>query len=329
MDKVAINNKSFAKTRNILKDLYVNNSDFFMYKSSSLENINPYDEKNLTNDAINAIVSESSSNIWYFLGEIISVPGKNYNGSWTAYEYELNAANVSLVHCYTNHINTYTVTPRGLSTRPTIYALMIWELLFFNGPDIVINDKYFSGQCDFKYLLQMVDLLPPCLKNKLIYNDSSIANIDSKRKCSIASKAISNVNLEELRKENSNKISLYGNFEILPINVEMLDIDFDNGVNIIETPIGERTSPSGERAHRFVRDAFKWRPEYLDLSIPALLGLISDYSLNTYVYIQFDYVQLGRNDEWANHVIEAEHMTAAEASKKIYLNRFHPRTHNG
>ena len=32
MDKVAINNKSFAKTRNILKDLYVNNSDFFIQK---------------------------------------------------------------------------------------------------------------------------------------------------------------------------------------------------------------------------------------------------------------------------------------------------------
>lgn len=318
---IAINNESFTKTKNMLSDLHVRNNSFFMFKNNpSLRNVNPYDEKNLTNDTILAIVSESSSNIWYFLGEIVSVPSV-INGAVTAKPYELNVANVSMVYCMTHGLHTYTVTPEGISTRPTIYAYMLWEVLFFNGPDIVINDSYFSGHCDFSYVQKMVGMLPSYLKNTLIVTDTSIVNSYTQRSMYIAHKSISIVNKEELKTENKNKISFYGNFEILPINVGLLDIDKDLGINIIESEIGDRNSQSGKFAYEFVKHCFKWRPECLDITIPALKGLITDFSMNEHVYIQFDFVTLCRNDDWAKCVIENLRMTEEEASRKIYLNR--------
>lgn len=321
-NREVINNESFLKTRNMLKDLYVKNTDFFLYKNNpSLGSIYPFDEQNLTNGATSAIVSECSSNIWYFLGEIVSIP--TLNGKvWYAKQYELNVTNLSLVYCATNGLSTYSVTPEGISTRPTIYALMLWEILFHDGPDIVINDSYFSGHWDFNYILKMADVLPSYLKNCLVTTDSAIVNSYTQRRMYIAPYSISIVNKEELKKENKDKISFFGNFEILPINVGLVDIEKSNGFNIIESPIGDINSQSGRYGYQFVRNCFRWRPECLDITIPALKGLVKDFSLNSHIYIQFDFVKLGKNDDWARCLAEKLRMTDEEASRKIYLNRF-------
>lgn len=123
MIHLSTTNLSAIKMYHLYKEMGVKNCTFFLeLKDPSLENVNPFDE-NLDQLTMAKIITEVSSNPWYYLREICRIPEAG------SVPFEFNRGNIAIVWCILNDISFFTIMPR--QTGKTYALASIYAYLFY------------------------------------------------------------------------------------------------------------------------------------------------------------------------------------------------------
>jgi hypothetical protein len=101
-------NKSFLKMSMVLKKMGVKNHLFMLALSQpELVGVDPH-SPNLTSEQEHRIAYEAKTNPWYFFRECLRVPSQGGE----PVPYELHRANMALIWCFFNSVDTYLTMPR-------------------------------------------------------------------------------------------------------------------------------------------------------------------------------------------------------------------------
>lgn len=132
-------NKSFLKVYHLLKEKGVKNCTFFLYMNDpSLEFVNPFDEKNLTDDLKKRIIVECTTNPWYFIRECVLIPASGI------VRYELNLGNLAFTWAVLNNLSVYMVLPRQCGKTFAAAVAILW-FTYFGGRN---TDSMLYAQTD-------------------------------------------------------------------------------------------------------------------------------------------------------------------------------------
>ena len=94
-------NNSFLKVHLFLKQKGIKNNSFFLELfDETLEEVDPFDEDNLTDEQKQRILVECTRNPWYWLRECVSVAVSGVS------RYELSLGNLALSWASLNNLNS-------------------------------------------------------------------------------------------------------------------------------------------------------------------------------------------------------------------------------
>jgi len=103
-------NTSFINLAALYKAMGVRNHVFLLaLHDKTLQGVDPFDYDNLTPDLITRITTECYENPWYFIREIIRVPGGSGDN---AIYLEANRGNIALFWYFFNHVTVYLIQVR-------------------------------------------------------------------------------------------------------------------------------------------------------------------------------------------------------------------------
>ena len=103
-------NKSFLDMHHYLKSIGIKNNEFMLALiDPDLENIDPHDP-HLNAYYKQKVLRECMCNYWYFLREVVRIPGAN-----GTIRYKLTRANLALNFCMALNLNIFLEIPRRLS----------------------------------------------------------------------------------------------------------------------------------------------------------------------------------------------------------------------
>lgn len=304
-------NNSFLKVHLFLKKKGIKNNTFFLeLVDSKLENVNPFDEDNLTQDMKLRIVREITVNPWYFFREILRIPAAGL------IRFELNLGNLAAIWCALNSINHYLILPRQIGKTQCEMAVYLW-LLYFGGRNI--NLKLFA-QSDTKIddnltrIKTMRDNLPKYLqlkqhtdKNGETISYSTLGNSVSGM---APARSVSAAN-QKFRGESYSSCN-YDEFGFIPFieqqyrssvlaYMESARKAEKNGqIHYISvtTTAGFLNTDEGVFAYNFKNNCFDFTEKLYDLSIGEVSDLIRNNAKNNFIYIEYQYWDLGKGDDY-------------------------------
>lgn len=177
-------NKSFLRMYYILDQMGIKNNTFFLQLyDSTLADIDPFDEENLTVEQKTRINIEILKNPWYYFREIVRFPVSNEKQ-----RFELTRATLAILWSLLNDLHSYVVIPRQSGKSYTVAAFYSW-LIYWGAKDFAST---FFGNNDalvVQNLTRVKDLretLPSYLNLKnnndidnqkmLVYNEGSFKN---------------------------------------------------------------------------------------------------------------------------------------------------------
>lgn len=340
-------NISFIQTALDLKKLGVKNYTFFLkLYDPSLKGVDPF-SKNLTEEQIFRIVTECMRNPWYFLRECCRIPDQ---GNPSGVPYLLNRANLAATWCILHGIDTYLVIPRQIGKTQSVIAIIDWAFLLgtTNSEVMFINMVYDKAVENLTRLKDQRDLLPPYLQFKVSYDDDGkeIRGMNNVRKITNASNgnsivtkpsATSVAKAEMIGRGSTQPIQYYDEVEFTPFIKTIMEAAgpafktaSDNakrnkglyGRIFTSTP-GDLDTGAGSDAAMIVENTARWTEKYYDMPIEDVKESISKNSSNDIVYIEYQYQQLGKDENWFNDVCKLLNNNPLKIKREIFLMRLH------
>ena len=111
----------------VLKKMGVKNHLFMLVLSQpELVGVDPH-SPNLTEEQKHRIAYEAKTNPWYFFRECLRVPSQGGE----PVPYELHRANMALIWCFFNSVDTYLTMPRQKGKTVGALGLITAALMFF------------------------------------------------------------------------------------------------------------------------------------------------------------------------------------------------------
>ena len=281
-------NQSFIDVSELLKYININNNDFMLkLNDESLRDVDPHSET-LTEEQKIAIINECKSNIWYFIREVVLVPDKVFTDTYVPYQ--LDMYSLANIWCSYNRITSYVVTKKE-DDIVDIAPLIIWELLFNETADLEINNPFDGGQILYDHIFDILTHLPQyLLPDTMVVSDTTINT--GKCKCNVNSDAITKLNVENIRRINYDKISIYPNFEYMPLNVELLHLRRKpkDAYNIMVSLSNEDNTLTYKNLLDLISKSCPWENFLYDLDINMARRYIDQNSSTNIVYIGYTYV---------------------------------------
>lgn len=295
-------NESFIKISELLQSMHVKNNQFFLKTiNSDIENINPFSE-DLTSEQITAIVDECRDNIWYFLRNIVRTPIRS-----GFKQYELNLSRLASIYCALLNINHHIVTPRSTGRMTGMVPLLLWEILFNTDYDkIILNDSYnISGNQLFRLMNDYIIYLPKFLQDTIVVDAESgiIYTANTNRiRFKVSTHSVCKQNIENIKLENKNCISIYPEFENMVINTDLLDANDREykSYSILPSSPVSNDSLCYNKILFFVKLSLKWEEIFYDIDPFALKDKLND-TITRYMYIEHSYTDLGFDSIWFNN----------------------------
>jgi hypothetical protein len=103
-------NKSFLRHAALMKEMGIKNHNFILaLHDPDLLDVDPHDYANLTPELLMKIVWECKNNFWYFIREIVRVPGST---TANPIYFRANRGNIAAYWLYLNHITFFLIQPR-------------------------------------------------------------------------------------------------------------------------------------------------------------------------------------------------------------------------
>lgn len=124
---LSTNNKSFLNLAKLYRDMGKKNAYFLLaLHQPELQHLDPHSD-DLTEDEKFKIAVECKYNIWYFLREVIRVPGGDHGVPLRA-----NRGNIALVWLHICNIDVALIQPRQTGKSVSTDGIMLWLLYFGN-----------------------------------------------------------------------------------------------------------------------------------------------------------------------------------------------------
>lgn len=308
-------NYSFVRIAGVLEKMNVKNNMFFLYlKHPELQK---YDPHNLTDSSVELkllILDETKTNPWYFFREVIRMP----SAGGDPIKYILSRANLALMWCFFNCVNSFITIPRQTGKSAGIAGIVVDNTYFmYNNATIGLfakdNDLVLESISGFKNIRNglpkwMLDLTPQDTDNK---EGVSYAALNNTYKTFIAKPEV--VAAKKQGRGERTAVQIWDEFAFYKNNhlsypaataaadtaqrqVRELGLP---AANIIATTAGRISEPSGAYAYSLKQGCVRFTERMYDLKDNATFKeVVKQNSINRMVYIEFSHKQLGFDDEW-------------------------------
>ena len=307
-------NHSFLKMFKHLKDVHVKNNKFFLkLYDETLKFVDPHG-RNLTLDTQNRILAECVKNPWYYLREVVRIPGPG-----GASKFELHRGNLAAIWAILNNFNPILLLPRQRGKTMAIAAILSWIYDFgTTNSQMLFSNKSLSDASNNLKRLKDIRGLHPKFFISAIYDIGDTDNVESivsvRRNNSIRVFGAPN-GAEAADRQGrgmSTPILWKDEFAFLKFNslvyksaapaqskiAEVAKLNGKPFSKIITTTPNNLDSESGAFCYSMINDACEFTEELYDMSKEMAERYITNNSLNDFLYIKFTWQQLGLSKEW-------------------------------
>lgn len=337
-------NISFLQTAKDLKSLGIKNNMFFLrLYDPSLRGVDPYSQ-HLSDDQVMRIINECIINPWYFLREIARIPEQGGTGI----PYQLNRANLAATWCFLNGIDHYLVIPRQIGKTQSTLSILDWAFLFgtTNSEFMFINKRQEDAVNNLARLKDQRDLLPEYLQFKLAFDDDgkairetnnvkSLSNAANGNKVVAKPSAKSVESAESIGRGCTQPIQYYDEVEFTPyiktimesagpaFNTASTNAKRNNAAycRIFTSTPGDLDTQSGGDALLIVEKTVKFQEQFYEWDLADVEEYVETNSENKIVYIEFQYQQLGKDEEWFKKTCTLLNNNPLKIKREIFLQR--------
>jgi len=337
-------NISFLQTARDLKALGIKNNMFFLkLYDTSLEFVDPH-SPHLTHEQTLRVINECIINPWYFLRECVRIPEQGGNGI----PYQLHRANLAATFCFLMGIDHYLVIPRQKGKTQSTVSSLNWAFLFgtTSSEFMFINKRQEDANNNLDRLKQQRELLPSYMRMKEIINDDgkrevgqdnvkSITNPTTGNKIVTKPSARSVEAAEGLGRGCTQPIQYYDETEFTPFiktiieaagpayNTASANARRNNAAycRIFTSTPGDLDTQPGQDCALIINETCKWTEQFYDWSRDDIEDYIAKNSGNGIVYIEYQYQQLGDDEEWFKRTCQTLLNNPAKIKREIFLQR--------
>ena len=342
MVDLSTNNLSFKKMALVLNQMGVHNNLFML--SLFDRDLKGRDPHNLNDDSLELrerIAIECKRNGWYFLRECIRVTASGSGGV----PYGLNRSNMAQAWCFFNSIDSFQVMPRqlGKSVGSMSLACLYLYIMGLN----VIWGMFCKGiklqNDNVERLKKLRDALPKYLLHqtaKDTNNKEGIAYdaLGTKMTTFVAQSdkqaAGDQARGQTHAVQNWDEIAFYDNIGLsFPVATAALNTGGEQArasglpsAKILTTTAGDLDDKRGKWCYNLICDSLRFKEKFYDMpDHETLMTFLRSNSKNLTMYLEYNYKQLGKSDEWFERVTRGKDQATIE---RDYLNRWTHGTSN-
>ena len=338
-------NVSFLQTAVDLRKLGVQNNTFFLrLYNERLRKIDPFSPF-LTEEQIIWIINECMINPWYFLRECVRIPEQGGTGI----PYQLHRANLAATFCFLNGIDHYLVIPRQKGKTQSTIATLLWAFLFgtTNSEFMFINKSQEDANNNLDRLKKQRELLPSYLQFRTLFDDETgkplkeIDNVKSIYNPKLGNKIVAKPSASSIEKaENIGRgctqpIQYYDEVEFTPFiktiveaagpafNTASRNAKRNNSAycRIFTSTPGDLDTKPGQDALLIIEKTCKWTEKFYDWTKDEMEDYVAKNSGNGIVYIEYQYTQLGEDEDWFTRTCQTLLNNPVKIKREIFLQR--------
>ena len=326
-----------------LRDKGVQHYEFMLLLlDPDLAGVDPFNP-NLPTVMKTKILRECIYNPWYFLREVCRIP---QDGKAGGISFILHRGNLAMIFCLMLNINTIAIFPR--QTGKTQSALAWYMYLFNFGTNNAeisfLNKKFEDSKMNLTRIKNIRELLPSYLKMDQVFasdgsklkgrnsvetiqhpiNGNKIRTVPSARDVTSAAslmrgRTTSLIYIDEYAFIKHNKI-IYLNmvpaWNTAARNAKMNHKPY--GMLITTTP-GMLATDEGQYCHDVIDNATKFSETWYNLTYQEIMDIINTNERSTFVYIEYNYQQLGYSEEWFKELCRNMELKWDEIRREVLL----------
>lgn len=305
-------NKSAIYMAKALKKMGIKNNKFHLALTQpELENVDPYDYKNLTQELRDRIAFECKINPWYYFREVVKVSSQGEDGG---IPFEFNRANLALIWLVYNSRDTLLVIPRQCGKTTGVQSI-VSHIMYVAGSNYMVGhfakDQSLVQQNVIR-LKEIRDSIPNYLVHKSIKDIDNKEGLDYKAlKTTFKTFVAQTDRRAAARQARGESISLTHHDE--PAWYANIDVSFPASTgslgaariqakksglpscSILTTTAGRLDDPSGQWSYNYMLASYIFHESLYDVKDEAELCELTNHGS---IYAEFSYQQLGRTDAW-------------------------------
>lgn len=346
-------NTSFMQTATDLKSLGVVNYFFFLkLYDIDLMNVDPFDP-NLTKEQIAKIIAECAINPWYFLRECVRIPEQGgATGPGSGSKFRLHRGNLAACWCMIHCIDLYLVIPRQCFKTHSMLAIMNWAYLFGTSNSVFnfSNKTQADSDDNLRKMKDQKDVLPIYMQQKfnIRYDESgemkqvtgtdnvrTLVNPINGNRISSKPSATTEAKADGIGRGNSAPIQFYDEVEFTnymgtiikaagPAYVRAAENAKKNGAiycRIFITTPGNIDSQPVKDTIATRDNAAVFTERLYDMTLDDVAKFMETNSRNGIIYIEFNYKQIGMDEEWYQKVCSVLEWDKIKIKREVLLER--------
>jgi len=338
MIDVRTKNISFLKISKMLRDKNVKNNKFMLQLNNpNLQGVDPH-RTDLTDKQKIEIYRECVENYWYFIREVCLVPVSGAN-----IHYEANLGNITMSYVKLKNKNFMLILPRQHGKTMGEAVFDVWALCFAtkNTNCTYMNKAKGDAIKNVKLWNDIKMLLPRwLLDNFILDKKEDIDNVEYKEisKLNNTMKVVSGGSdpdsADKAGRGLTTALLVFDEFAFLKYNdiiyqaavhawnkaAEMAKKNgVPYGISIITTPNTNEEGTPGGYCHDIMENSAKWELMCFDMSDDELNKYIELNSTNNFLFIQYTYLELGRDDAWLRDQIRQCQGDTLKVEREILL----------
>lgn len=345
-------NESFLQTAAELKTLGIKNWYFMLevkYPQLGVQDINPYDP-NISREDQGKIHIESKSNLWFWLREVARIPAQ---GAPQPFRVGLTRASCAASWCYLHNIDFMLCQPRQ-TWKTTIVLLLITYAFIYELKNVTIPfmhlkeaDTLRNAEMLRDYITTLPPYMNPWYGRKQLPGLKSLKYDEHGTSIKILSSADSEVKAKDKMRGMTLFVGMIDEWEYLnyisnviagaaPAMKSGRDIAEKTGgracMMLLSTPGDLETQTGKEAQHMidatppFSEEFYDFTPEEIKAHFDGVEREGEDGTKDqiTMLYIEFNYLQLRKDERWRQAQYNAAVQTnkLAEYRRGILLDRF-------
>lgn len=350
---ISTSNLSFIQTARDLKSLGINNNAFFLsLYNPDLADVDPF-SPNLTKEQVQAIINECIINPWYFIRECVRIPEQGGGtGPGAGSKFRLHRGNLAACWCFFRNIDLYLVIPRQCFKTHSMLACLNWAYIFGTSNSVFnfSNKSQKDSDDNLRKMKEQKDVLPIYMQHRYgieidesgdfkqvkgLDNVRTMTNpvngnrIDSKPSAATEEKA------DGIGRGNSAPIQFYDEVEFTkyigtiimaagPAYVRAAENAKKNGAmygRIFITTPGNIDSQPVKDSMSTREQAAVFTERLYDMTEDDIAAFMKANSRNGIIYIEFNYKQIGMDEEWYQKVCAVSNWDKIKIKREVLLQR--------
>jgi hypothetical protein len=330
-------NISFLRVSADLRKRGIKNNKFMLtLYDESLVGVDPHSE-NLNPSQKIAIFKECTINVWYYLREVIRIPG---DGKLEGVPYKLNLGNMTMTYLKTKNKNQIVILPRQFGKTMGQLSYDTWILLFAatNATIMYSNKEFKDSKEALRKIKNLKERLPLWLTDLVADKgdkDNEEVKLFAKKNNKLMALAAANSDdtAEKLGRGMTSSNLYFDEFAFLVRN-ELIYLaaapawstasqnakkfGTPYGITITTTP-NNRDTKHGAYAMKILNKAAVWDLQCLDMNDQELDEFVELNSKNGFIWVQFTYSELGKDDKWLQRQLATFQGDLAKVKREFLL----------